>query len=111
MKTRFIVRYNKRTIMLNAHKLYRSGKQGIWAECLVKAWENAKRYKRMAEDVGKEVHTWYGWTQLGREVIHGEHAVAQISLYDTLKNGIARVMSYFTYEQTCELGTQPPKET
>lgn len=109
MRIKFVVKYDKRAIMLNAYKLYRSGKHGTWSECLVKAWANAKRYKEMAEGVGKPVNTWYGWTLLGREVKHGERAVAQISLYDNLKSSIARVMSYFTYEQTCELGTQEPK--
>ena len=102
--------YNKKQIMLKAHRLFRDGRYGTFAECLVKAWHDAKTFKYFAEGVGEEVHTWYGWTLLGREVIHNEHCVGQIELYEPLKRGISKIFSYFTFGQTCELGTQPPKE-
>ena len=102
--------YNKRVIMLNAHKFFRDGRYGTFAECLVKAWENAKNIKNFTEAVGEEVHTWYGWTLLGREVIHNEHCIGQIELWTPLKKSIRKIESYFTFGQTCELGTQPPKE-
>lgn len=105
------VTYNKRSIMLNAHRFFRDGRFGTFAECLEKAWENAKGYKRLAEGIGEEVHTWYEWTQLGREVIHEQKTVGQFEAWVThLKNKVRMLKSYFTYEQTCELGTQPPKE-
>ena len=102
--------YNKRRIMYNAHKLFRDGRYGTFAECLVKAWENAKTYKRLAEGVGEELNTWYGWKMLGREVRHFEHCVCQAEMWTPLKNAIRKVESFFTFEQTCEEGTQPPKE-
>ena len=109
MKYRVV--YNKRVIMLEAHKFFRDGRFGTFAECLQRAWENAKDIKHFAEGIGEEVHTWYGWTLLGREVIHNEHTIGQIELWDTLKNKVRGIKSYFTRGQTCELGTQPPKET
>ena len=108
---RFTVKYDKRAIMKKAHKFYRGGKMGDFAECLRKAWENAKTFKGGAEVIGETIHTWYGWTLLGREVRHNEKNVLQLEMWDdTLKNKVKKIVSYFTYEQTCELGTQPPKE-
>lgn len=102
--------YNKRAIMLEAHRFFRDGRFGTFAECLEKAWENAKKYKALAEGIGETVRTWYGWTQVGREVLHGQTTVGQIEVWETLKKRVRTIKSYFTYEQTCELGTQPPKE-
>lgn len=110
MKVKFTVTYNKGAIMRKAHKFFADGRMGTFSECLRKAWENAKEYKRLSEEVGEEVHTWYGWTQLGREVIHEEHNVGQAEMWETLKKKVRTVKSYFTYKQTCELGTQTPKE-
>lgn len=101
--------YNKRAIMLEAHRFFRDGRYGTFANCLRCAWDNAKKIKNFAEGVGEEVHTWYGWTLLGREVRHEEHNIGQLELWDTFKNKIMGIKSYFTREQTCELGTQPPK--
>ena len=106
----FKVGYNKKTIMYNAHRFFRDGRYGTFGECLRKAWENAKAIKAFTEDVGEEVHTWYGWTLLGREVLHGETTIGQLELWEPIKNGLKKVKSYFKLEQTCELGTQPPKE-
>ena len=106
----FKARYNKRDIMYNAHKFYRDGRHGDFANCLRHAWENAKGVKRLADALGEEIHTWKGWTALGREVIHEQKTVGQVDSWVThLKYKIKMAMSYFTYEQTCELGTQPPK--
>lgn len=110
MKKKFVLQYNKRTIMLNAHEFFRDGRYGTFGECLKKAWENAKQVKAFTEKLGKEVHTWYGWTLLGREVIHGEMTIGQLELWRPFKNKVKGIISYFTYEQTCELGTQAPKE-
>lgn len=107
---KYTVTYNKRTIMLNAHKFFRDGRFGTFGECLKKAWENARTFKWFAEYTGEEIHTWYEWTLLGREVIHNEHCIGQLEMWETLKNKIRTIKSYFTFGQTCELGTQPPKE-
>lgn len=106
----FTAKFNKALIMKSAHKFYADGRFGTFGECLRKAWENAKAVKALSEAVGKEVHTWYEWTLLGREVIHEQKCIGQIEAWVThLKNKIRSIKSYFTYEQTCELGTQPPK--
>lgn len=106
---KYTVVYDKRAIMLNAHRYFKDGRMGNFSECLKKAWENAKAYKVFAEGVGEEVHTWYGWTLLGREVIHEQKNIGQLEMWETLKKRVRTVKSYFTYGQTCELGTQEPK--
>ena len=108
--TEYRVVYNKRNIMLEAHRFFRDGRHGTFSDCLKHAWENAKNLKNFAEAIGKEVHTWYGWTLLGREVIHEQQTIGQLEMWDNLKKRIRTIKSYFTYEQTCELGAQPPKE-
>lgn len=106
----FKVRYNKVQIMYEAHKFYRDGRMGDFAECLRKAWQNAKATKAFLEGVGEVANTWKGWENLGREVIHNEKTIGQVEVWVThLKNKIRSVRSYFTYGQTCEAGTQPPK--
>lgn len=98
--------YNKRNIMKTAHKLYRDGRFGDFADCLRTAWVNEKKVVAVRTAIGMEAHTWYGWTQLGYEVIHDEQTVAQVVIVDTTKKG-TRTISFFTKEQVCELGTQP----
>ena len=103
---RFTVKYDKRAIMLEAHRFFRGGKSGDFAMCLRKAWDNAKGYKNLAENVGRTIHTWFGWTLLGREVRHNETNVGQYDAWDDTTKSGKRIKSYFTYEQTCELDTQ-----
>ena len=104
---KFIVVYDKRAIMKEAHKFFRDGRMGDFGECLRKAWDNAKNIKNAVEGLGKEVKTWYGWKMVGQEVIHGQHALFQLELYDTyLKNSIRVIKSYFGREQTCKSGSQ-----
>ena len=107
---RFTIKYDKRAIMRKAHYFYRGGKMGDFGECLRKAWDNARAYKEFAELVGEEIHTWYEWTLLGREVIHDEANIGKLELWDDrLKTKLKRLVPYFKFNQTCELGTQEPK--
>ena len=101
--------YNRKNIMTEAHKLYRDGRFGDWAECLRKAWFNAKAVKATLEAIGEEAHTWYGWTLVGKEVRHGEATVAQVVVFAPLKTKTTTTKSYFTARQVVELGTQPAK--
>lgn len=104
---KFIVKYNKQIIMKEAHKFYRDGRFGDFGECLRKAWENAKTTKNAFEAVGKEVNTWYGWYTKGLEVVHGQHALFQLELWDTYaKRTLKVIKSYFGAEQTCRAGSQ-----
>ena len=103
------MKYNRKNIMTEAHTLYNDGRFGGWAECLRKAWANAKAVKATVEALGEEAHTWYGWTLLGLEVIHGETAKAKVEVYKPLKTKTTTTKAYFTREQVCVLGTQPAK--
>ena len=106
----YTVKFDKRKIMLKAHDFYRDGRHGDFANCLRHAWDNAKGTKALAEEVGDEIHTWYEWTLLGREVIHEQKAVGKVDTWvNHLKHKISMAVAYFTREQTCELGTQPIK--
>ena len=100
--------FNRTQIFKNAWTFYKANRYGTFGECLRRAWANAKAYKNVNDQYG-QVKTWYGWTMFGREVIHEQKAVAKITVTDpTTKNG-TRVISFFTLDQTCEAGTQPPK--
>jgi len=102
------MRYDKKLIMKKAHEAYRSGRYGTFANCLHLAWVDAKAVAEIRDTYG-EVRTWYGWTLVGREVRHDETHVAQIDLLAPKKARGYFATSFFTYEQTVELGTQPKK--
>lgn len=101
------MKYNRKEIMTTAHELYRDGRFGGWAECLRKAWYNAKAVRATVEALGGDANTWFGWTLLGLEVIHGETAKAKVEVYKPLKTKTTTKKAYFTREQVCVLGTQP----
>lgn len=105
----FIIKYDKRAIMNEAYKFFRGNTVRDFGTCLRMAWDNAKGYKALTERVGEPVNTWFGWTLLGREVKHNEVNVGQYTAWDDSTKSGRRTKSYFTYGQTCELGTQPPK--
>ena len=76
-------KFDLKAIMDHAWKLFR--KLGIeFAECLHRAWlaakaidENADRIAKAkaAAGVTEQTATWYGWKQLGYEVVHGSKAL------------------------------------
>lgn len=102
------MRYDKKIIMSNAHKYFRSGRYGTFANCLRLAWADAKTVAHLRDTFG-EIHTYMGWQDFGREITHEEHAVVKVDLVDpTTKRGF-RLTPFFTYEQTCELGSQDDK--
>lgn len=94
------VKFSKRNIMKNAWALVKAKAMTI-SQALKKAWADTKAVVLSTV----EVNTWYGWKMLGREVIHGSKAMFQTIVADNTKNG-TRVLSYFSFDQTCELGTQ-----
>ena len=102
------MRYNRTQIMAKAHRLYRTGRYGTFANALRLAWADAKAIVAIREEYG-EVRTWYGWTLVGREVIHEQHAIAKVKVADPDTQKGTRVLPFFTYAQTCELGTQSAK--
>ena len=82
------MKYDLRTIMLNAWKNYRRG--GIsFAEALHRAWLTAKAaplneervaQAKAAAGISEAVNTWARWRDLGYEVIHGSKALFGVSL-------------------------------
>ena len=104
-----MTKYNKANIMKKAWTLYKANRYGTFGNCLHLAWNDAKTEKGVTDTYGENTKTYYCWTLFGREVIHGQKAVAQIKVTDPRTKNGTRILSYFTYDQTCELGTQPPK--
>lgn len=108
--TKYIVKYNKADIMRNAHKFYRDGRMGTFADCLRKAWANAKTIKKTVEAVGMEARTYAGWLALGYEVIHGEKTVAQCVVNSVrYAKKTVETLSFFSVAQICEKGMQADK--
>lgn len=107
---KFTVSYNKKNIMNSAHKFFKSGRMGDWSECLKKAWHNAKVIKEALESLNEEAHTWFGWTQIGKEVLHGQKTAIQVVINSIrYASKTTEVLSFFTKSQVCDLGTQPDK--
>ena len=78
------MKYNLKSIMTRAWKLFRKFSDLTFGECLHRAWlsakaeeVNAKRIEvaKQAAGVTEETNTWNGWKQLGYEVIHGSKAL------------------------------------
>ena len=92
--------YNLSNIMRKAWQLF-DANVGTFAECLVKAWADAKAFVEAVRNnfIEEEVHTWYGWKELGFEVIHESKNVFQITVNDPKTKSGTRVLSYFTKSQ------------
>lgn len=90
--------YNKKSIMKNAWKFFNKG-VSTFSECLKLAWKNAKALALILAKQTTEHHTWYGWKELGFEVIHESVARFQVEITDpTTKKG-TRILSYFDKSQ------------
>ena len=105
-------KYNLSTLMHKAWSLYRKASKkatASFADALRTAWAWIKVQashqavvEAAAEAAGivEEYHSWYGWQQLGRMVIHTSEAAFQVTVADpTTKKG-TRVQSYFIYSDT-----------
>lgn len=105
-------RYNMKSIMMKAWSLFRKAakKAAItFSEALKLAWKwakvqasNAAKVEATAAALGidEEYHSWYGWQQLGRMVIHTSVAAFQVLLDDPTTKSGTRVQSYFVYSDT-----------
>ena len=106
------MKYDLSKLMKKAWSLFRSAarKTAIsFSEALRKAWQwirvqeaNAAKVEAAAEaaEIEEEYHSWAGWQNLGRMVIHTEQAAFQVEVEDpTTKKG-TRVQSFFLYSQT-----------
>lgn len=106
-------KYDLSKLFRKAWAIYRTAmKKGstTFGESLKKAWAwlkvqdtNKAIVEAAAQAAGivEEYHTWYGWTMLGREVIHESKAVFQV-VVDTPEKGIGKTFkkSFFTISQT-----------
>ena len=106
------MKYNLSKLMKKAWSLFRQAakKTAItFSEALRKAWAwikikaaNAAKVEAVAHALGidQEYHSWAGWQNLGRMVIHTEQAAFKVEVADpTTKKG-TRVKSFFLYSQT-----------
>ena len=92
--------YNLSNIMRKAWQLF-NAEVGTFAECLKKAWADAKAFVEAIRShfIDEEVHTWYGWKELGYEVIHESKNLFQITVADPKTKSGTRVLSYFGKSQ------------
>ena len=96
--------YDKANIMKKAWTLFKATTK-TFAECLKRAWADAKAFVNAvkAHMIEEEVHTWFGWKELGFEVIHGMTNVFQITVADPKTKNGTRVLSFFTKAQVAPI--------
>lgn len=93
-------KYNLSGIMKAAWGFFRKG-AASFSLALRMAWANAKTSNTAKESAGitEETHTWYGWKQLGYEVIHESKALYQVVVNDPATKSGTRKTSYFGASQ------------
>lgn len=108
-------RYDLSVLMRKTWAIFKKAARKVavtFSAALTLAWKwlkcqdgNRKAVEAAAVEAGygdQIVHTWNGWANLGRMVVHGERAVFQVVISDpTTKTG-SRIQSYFIREQTQE---------
>lgn len=96
--------YNLRNIMKKAWELFRATTKSF-AECLRRAWRDAKAFAAALKNslVDEEVHTWFGWRELGFEVIHESKNVFQIEVADPKTKKGTRILSFFAKSQVAPI--------
>ena len=98
-------KYNLSSIMKAAWGFFRKGVSSF-SVALRMAWVNAKTHNAAKDVAGisEETHTWYGWKQLGYEVIHESKALYQAVLADPATKSGTRKTSYFGLSQVQPIG-------
>jgi len=93
-------KYNLASIMRAAWKFFRKGVSSF-SLALRMAWANAKTQNaaKAAAEITEETHTWYGWKELGYEVIHESKCLYQAVLSDPATKSGTRRTSYFGLSQ------------
>ena len=93
-------KYNLSSIMKAAWGSFRKG-AASFSVALRMAWANAKTHNAAKDVAGisEETHTWYGWKQLGYEVIHESKALYQAAITDPRTKSGPRRTSYFGLSQ------------
>ena len=93
-------RYDLSSIMKAAWGIFRKG-VASFAVALRMAWANAKTHNaaKTAASITEETHTWYGWKELGYEVIRESKALYQAVIADPATKSGTRRTSYFGLSQ------------
>lgn len=93
-------KYNLGGIMRAAWRFFRKG-VSTFSLALRMAWANAKAQNaaKAAAAITEETHTWYGWKELGYEVIHESKCLYQAVLSDPATKSGTRRTSYFGLSQ------------
>ena len=93
-------KYNLSGIMRVAWGFFRKGVSSF-SLALRMAWANTKAQKATKEgaEITVETHTWYGWKELGYEVIHESKCLYQAVLSDPATKSGTRRTSYFGLSQ------------
>ena len=94
------MRYNLSSIMRAAWTFFRKGISSF-SLALRMAWANAKTQNaaKATAEITEETHTWYGWKELGYEVIHESKCLYQAVLSDPATKSGTRRTSYFGLSQ------------
>ena len=98
-------KYNLRSIMCAAWRLYRSG-TASFSLALRIAWANekARHAAQEAAGIAEETHTWAGLKHLGYEVRHESKALYQTVIADPATKSGTRKTSYFGRSQVQPIG-------
>ena len=93
-------KYSLSSIMRAAWKFFRKGVSSF-SLALRMAWANAKTQNatKEAAEINEETHTWYGWKELGYEVVHESKALYQASVNDPATKSGKRILSFFGASQ------------
>lgn len=93
-------KYSLSSIMRAAWKFFRKGISSF-SLALRMAWANAKiqNAAKAAAEITEETHTWYGWKELGYEVVHESKCLYQAVLSDPATKSGTRRTSYFGLSQ------------
>lgn len=100
-------KYDLHSIMRSAWKFFRKGISSF-SLALRMAWANAKTQNaaKEAAEITEETHTWYGWKELGYEVVHESKALYQTTVEDPATRSGKRVVSFFGASQVLPIGFQ-----
>ena len=98
-------RYDLSGIMRAAWGIFRKG-VASFSVALRMAWANAKTHStaKPAAGITEETHTWYGWKELGYEVIHESKALYQAVIADPATKSGTRKAAYFGLSQVHPIG-------
>ena len=97
-------KYDLHSIMRAAWKFFRKGVSSF-SLALRLAWANAKTQNaaKATAEITEETHTWYGWKELGYEVVHESKALYQASVNDPATKSGKRILSFFGASQVQSL--------